>query len=158
MRIGNGFVAMVIAVASVTAVGATVAAQSAPVRPAAQPEMSAEWKAYVAYVNAVARATKLEDLYEHMATSQVDLLKGFSKSDGPKVLQSLKDAMIRVGAFSGTMRLVREDVEPSARYLVLEATTPDNKKVQGRVKMVKETGWVKVASVPDDEDWHDVKK
>jgi hypothetical protein len=157
MRLAKGFVAMVIAVASVVAVGPAMAAQSDDKKPAARTEMSAEWKAYVEYVNALARATKLEDLYQHMATAQVEFFKGFSKSDGPKVLQSLKDTMTRTGAFSGTMHLVREDVEPTAKYLVLEATTPDNKKVQGRVKMVKETGWVKLASVPDDEDWHEVK-
>jgi len=158
MRIVKGFVAMTVAVASLTAVVPARAAQSDDKKPAARTEQSAEWKAYVEYVIAVAKATKLEDLYQYMANAQVEFFKGFSKSDGPKVLQSLKDTMTRTGAFSGTMGLVREDVEPNARYLVLQATTPDNKKLQGRVKMVKENGWAKVASVPDDEEWHEVKK
>jgi hypothetical protein len=148
MRIAKGLAAIVVVVASLTSGGSTVAAQG----------VSAEWKAYVEYVNTVAKATKLEDLYQHMAAPQLDFFKSFNKSDAPKVLQGMKDTMTRLGAFSGTMRLVREDVEPTARYLILEATTPDNKTVQGRVKMIREAGWVKLASIPDDEDWHEVKK
>jgi hypothetical protein len=121
-------------------------------------DVSAEWKAYVEYVGAVAKATKLEELYQYVAAKQVDFYKNFNKSDAPKVLQGIKDTMTSVGAFSGTMHLVREEVEPTARYLILEATTPGNKTIQGRVKMVREGGWVKLASIPDDEDWHEVKK
>jgi hypothetical protein len=148
MRIARGVAAIEIAVASLTSVRSTVAAQ----------DVSAEWKAYVEYVGAVAKATKLEDLFQYMAAPQLDFFKGFNKSDAPKVLQGIKDTMSRVGAFSGTMHLVREDVEPTARYLILEATTPDNKNIQGRVKMIRENGLVKLASIPDDEDWHEVKK
>lgn len=146
----KGFVAMVFAVACVAAASVSTAAQ-------AKTEASAEWKAYVEYVNGLAKATKLEDVFQYMNTPTVDFFKNFKNGDRPKVLQALKDAMIANGAFSGTMRLVREESEPTAKYLVLEATTPQNKKVTGRVKMVKEGPWVKLASVPDDEDWHEVK-
>jgi hypothetical protein len=157
MRIGNGFVAMVIAVASVTAFGSPVAAQSDDKKPAKAAEVSVEWKTYVEYVNALAKAQKLEDVFQYMQTTQVEFFKTFKPAMWPDVLQSLKNTMVGIGAFSGTMRLVREESEPTAKYLVLEATTPAGKKVQGRVKMVKETGWTKIASVPDDENWHDVK-
>jgi hypothetical protein len=121
------------------------------------PEVSAQWKAYVDYVNGLAKATKLEDLYQYFNTTSVDFFKGIPSGDRLKMLQSLKDQMIALGAFSGTMRLVREESEPTATYLILESTANNNKKVQGRVKMVRELGWVKVASVPTDEDWKEVK-
>jgi hypothetical protein len=157
MRIAKGFVAMVIAVASMTAVGTPVAAQSGDRKQEKAPEVSAEWKTYVEYINALARATKLEDVFQYMGTTQVEFFKSFKPSEWPVVLQKLKDAMTVRGAFSGTMHLVREEREPTAMYLVLESTSADQKKIQGRVKMIKEAGWVKLGSVPDDEEWHEVK-
>jgi hypothetical protein len=169
MRIDKGVVAMVIAVAFVAASGSPMAAQDnkndakkADAKKDAKKdekkdEASAEWKTYVTYVNALARATKLEDLFQYMSNAQLEIFKGIKPADRLKVLQDLKDAMTARGAFSGTMRLLREESEPTAMYLVLESTAPTSQKIQGRVKMVREIGQVKLASMPEDEGWHPVK-
>lgn len=154
MRIARGFVAMVIAVASVTAFSSPAAAEERR----AQKPASVEWTTYVQYLNTLAKATTLDEIFEYLSQPQVDFFKALDNSDWPGALQTMKNAMMARGAFSGTMRLVREEREPTALYLVLEATSPGNAVLQGRVKMIREAGRTKLGSFPGEEDWHEVKK
>ena len=158
---------MALALAFVVAAGAPAGAQdkkaeqkkaadAKKAEEAKKPQASAEWTAYVAYINGIAAATKLEDIFQFLSANQLEMYKTVKSNERLKTLQDLKDAMTARGAFSGTMHLVREENEPKAMYLVIESTTPSNIKIQGRVTMVKEMGWVKVGSAPADEEWKKV--